>query len=105
MYRVMKMYKYTDEDRSIISRARKENKNKRVEKRLYALELRASGMSAREISEQTGFHSAYITQLSSKYRHGGIEAITGNKGKIRTGCRAQYWREPDLLRTETTRLA
>ena len=78
MYRVMKMYKYTDEDRSIIRRARKENKNKRVEKRLYALELRASGMSAREISEQTGFHSAYITQLSSKYRHGGIEAITGN---------------------------
>ena len=72
------MYKYTDEDRTIITRARKENKNKRVEKRLYALELRASGKSAREISEQTGFHSAYITQLSSKYQHGGIEAITGN---------------------------
>lgn len=72
------MYKYTAEDRLSISKARKENKNKRVEKRLYALELRASGMNAKEIAEKTGFHSAYITQLSSKYQHGGIEAIIGN---------------------------
>ena len=46
MYRVMKMYRYTDEDKAIIEKARKENKNKRVEKRLQALELRAEGKSA-----------------------------------------------------------
>ena len=39
----MKMYKYTEEDRAIIAKARKENKDKRAEKRLHALELRAEG--------------------------------------------------------------
>ena len=48
------------------------------EKRLYALELRAAGKSAEEVSVATGFHSAYITQLTAKYRAGGIEAISGN---------------------------
>ena len=74
----MKMYRYTDEDRAIISKARKENQNKRVEKRLQALELRAEGKSANEVAAVTGFHPAYLTQLSRKYQQGGIEAITGN---------------------------
>ena len=30
------------------------------------------------MSAATGFHSAYITQLTAKYRAGGIEAISGN---------------------------
>ena len=74
----MKMYRYTDEDREIIARARKENRNKRVEKRLLALALRAEGKSAKEVSAVTGFHTAYLTQLSAKYQQGGIEAIAGN---------------------------
>lgn len=78
MYRVMKMYRYTDEDKARIEKARKENKNKRVEKRLQALELRAEGKSANEVAAVTGFHPAYLTQLSRKYQQGGIEAITGN---------------------------
>ena len=78
LYRVMKMYRYTDEDRAIIARARKANKNKRAEKRLYALELRASGKSAKEVAEATGFKEAYIPQLTAKYVKGGIEAISGN---------------------------
>ena len=76
--RVMKMYRYTDEDRRIITAARKANKDKRAEKRLYALELRASGKSLAETAKESGFHAAYITQLTKKYRKGGIEAISGN---------------------------
>ena len=77
--RVMKMYKYTEEDREIIKKARKANKNKRAEKRLHALELRAEGKSAKEIAEATGFHPAYITRLTAKYQQGGISAIADNK--------------------------
>ena len=39
LYWVMKMYRYTDKDREIITAARKANKDKRAEKRLHALEL------------------------------------------------------------------
>ena len=77
--RVMKMYKYTEEDRAIIAKARKENKDKRAEKRLHALELRADGKSAKEIAKATGFHPASITRLTAKYQQDGIRAITDNK--------------------------
>ena len=77
--RVMKMYRYTEEDRVIIAKARKANKDKRAEKRLYALELRAEGKSAIEIAEVTGFHPAHITRLTAKYQRGGISAIADNK--------------------------
>ena len=72
------MYRYSEEDLEKIVAARKRNKDKRAEKRLYALELRAEGKSAEEVSAATGFHSAYISQLTAKYRKGGIEAISGN---------------------------
>ena len=49
----MKMYKYTEEDREIIAKARKANKDKRAEKRLYAMALRAEGKSAKEIAERS----------------------------------------------------
>lgn len=72
------MYRYTDEDREIIAAARKANKDKRAEKRLYALELRALGKNAAEVAEATGFHAASIARLTAKYVKGGIEAISGN---------------------------
>ena len=72
------MYRYSEEDLVKIVAARKRNKDKRAESRLYALELRAEGKSAEEVSTATGFHKAYKSQLTSKYRKGGIEAISGN---------------------------
>ena len=74
----MKMYRYTDEDRAIIEAARKANKDKRAEKRLYALELRAAGKSAKEVADEVGFKERYIPQLTAKYVAGGIAAIAGN---------------------------
>ena len=71
------MYRYSKEDQEKIAAARKRNKDKRVEKRLYALKLRAEGKSAEEVSAATGFHKAYISQLTVKYREGRIKAITG----------------------------
>ena len=72
------MYQYSKAELEEIVSARKRNKDKRGEKRLYALELRAAGKSAGEVSAATGFHKAYISQLTAKYRKGGIEAISGN---------------------------
>lgn len=72
------VYKFSEEEIEEIVQARRENKDKRVEARLKALEMRARNVKASEIAELTGFHSAYISQLAAKYKKGGIEAITGN---------------------------
>ncbi len=71
-------HSYSEKDLGIIRAARKVNKDKRVERRLHALELQASGKRAKEISTPTGLCPAYVSQLMAKYRDGGIEAITGN---------------------------
>jgi len=73
-----KKHRYSEKDLEIIKAARKANKDKRVDRRLKALELQASGKSTKEISMITGFHPAYISQLMAKYRDSGIEAIIGN---------------------------
>ena len=72
------MYVFSEEEIRAIEKARKENKDKRVEARLKALELRAKGATAKEVSEATGFHPASVTRLVAKYRDHGLEAITGN---------------------------
>ena len=75
--RVIKMasrYKFREEELKAIQQARKENKDKRVEARLKALELRAEGQRAKEVTKATGYHPAYVTQLVAKYRTHGLEA-------------------------------
>ena len=71
-------YQFSDEEIKAIEQARKENKDKRAEARLKALELRAKGASSKDVAETTGFCSAYVSQLVAKYRHNGLEAISGN---------------------------
>lgn len=71
-------YKFSEEQIKEIEQARKDNQDKRVEARLKALELRAKGADAREISAATGFHASSVTRLVAKYRDKGIEAIAGN---------------------------
>ena len=74
----MKKYTFTEEEKEELQRYRKQNRDKRIEKRLEALVLRAEGKCNREISEKTGFHTQYITVLVSRYKAQGIESITGN---------------------------
>ncbi len=71
-------YKITEEQKNEIIEVRRKNKDKRTEAKLKVLFLRAEGLKAKEISEATGFHPAYICTIVSKYVHGGIEAIVGN---------------------------
>ena len=71
-------YKFSGEEIREIEQARKDNKDKRAEARLKALELRAKGAKSKEVSEATGFHAVSVTRLVAKYRDYGIEAIAGN---------------------------
>ena len=71
-------YKFSEEDVAIIREARRQNKDKNVERRLKALELRAGGHTSKEIAGITDYNVWYISKLASKYHEGGIEAITGN---------------------------
>ena len=59
----MKRYTFTLEETQEIKAARKKNRDKNVEKRLAALEMRAEGKQNKEIREKTGFHTQYITVL------------------------------------------
>lgn len=54
-------YKFIDEEIKAIEQARRENKGKRAEARLKALELRAKGASSKDAAEATGFCPAYVS--------------------------------------------
>ena len=71
-------YKFSKEEMAAIKAARRETKDKRADARLKALELRTAGMELSEVSQATGFHAAYVSQLVAKYRDHGLEAISGN---------------------------
>jgi transposase len=74
----VKKYIFTEEEKQELQRCRKQNRDKKIDKRLEALAMRAEGKGNREISEKTGFHTQYITVLVSRYKANGIESITGN---------------------------
>ena len=54
------------------------NKDKKVDKRLEALLLRAKGESRATVSAKTGFCKQYITDLTANYHQNGISAIVEN---------------------------
>ncbi len=74
----MKKYSFTSEEAQEIRTAREKNRDKNVDRRLAALEMRAEGKRNKEISEKTGFHTQYITVLVSRYKSGGLASITEN---------------------------
>ena len=61
-------YKFSNEEMAAIKAARRETKDKRADARLKALELRTAGMELSEVSQATGFHAAYVSQVL--HRHG-----------------------------------
>ena len=71
-------YVFTEEAIAEIQEARRKNRDKNVDRRLKALELKAAGLTGQEIAEMTDYNSGYISKLAAKYRKSGIEAITGN---------------------------
>lgn len=64
-----------------IETARKKNRNKNIERRLYVLAMRAEGKSLEEISEKTGYHISTASKLIARYMRDGISAIAENHYK------------------------
>lgn len=95
--KMAKRIEITSAQREEIEAARKKNRNKTVERRLQALLMRANGKSLQEISEATGYHYAHVSQLISKYAHGGLDPVVkseygGNRRNL------SYEEEAQLLK-------
>ncbi len=73
-----KTYKIEEKDVKIISEARKKNTNKKIEKRLYAVQLRGEGKSNKEIAEKLDSSAKMISQWVSEYINKGIEYMLRN---------------------------
>ena len=74
-------YQFSNEQIEELEAARKQNKNKNVDKRLEALLLRAQKVSRDRVAEKTGFCKQYITDLTSAYHNKGLSAIVENHYK------------------------
>lgn len=71
-------YQFTAAQKAEIAEARRKNKEKRTEKRLNALWLRADGLTLEEVARRTGFQRCTVSVLVRKYFQGGSAAIVGN---------------------------
>jgi len=74
-----KRYQISAEQVEELEKARRENKEINVDKRLKALLLHAKGESRKEIAEKTEYAKTYISELVSRYCNHGINAIIENK--------------------------
>lgn len=92
----MKKYRFSEKQIKEIKAARKENKNKRIDKRLQVLELKSEGKTTKRIEELTEYGHAHIASLVKEYFENGIESIIGNhyKGNRRN---MSYEEEEELL--------
>ena len=73
-----KTYQFTDEQIAELKTAQKKNKNKKIDKKLTALLMRAAKISRTEVSEKTGFCKQYISDITAIYHQKGISAIVEN---------------------------
>ena len=76
----MKMrYLITKEQQNEIEKARKENKDKRIERRLRVLSLKGEGATYREIMTITGYSKANVAKIIKIYFEKGLSEIITNK--------------------------
>lgn len=75
-----KTYTISKENAAEIMEVRKTIKDKQVEKRLYAVQLRGEGMTNKEIAEKLDTSDKMVSQWVSAYiNNGGIEALLPKK--------------------------
>lgn len=71
-------YEFTQEQKAEIEEARQKNREKQTERRLYALALRAEGVTLEEIAKRTGYGRSHVSVLIRKYFQEGIQGMVGN---------------------------
>lgn len=70
---------FTKEQAEEIEEARRKNKNKKADRRLCVLQMKAQGKKLDEIVNRTGFNRTYARSLVTKYFVEGLETIIGKK--------------------------
>jgi transposase len=75
------MIKIAVEEAVKIREARKANKDKRIDRRLQVLLLRAEGKRASEIAEVCQYNKKGISRIVSRYNKFGLEAMYNNNYK------------------------
>ena len=68
-------YIFSKEDYEQIKTARKQNRDKQIDKRLEVLELRCEGMTQEAIAKKTGFHRSHVSSLIRKYFEEGLSSV------------------------------
>ena len=76
-------YKITSDQGKEIASARKENRDKKVEKRLHAVQLRYEGKSNKEIALQLDTSSDVVSRWIATYAKDGLAALLPKKPKAR----------------------
>lgn len=76
-----KPYEISESQLQEIEAARKKNRDKNVERRLYVLVMRAEGKTLEGIAEKTGYHVSTVSKLISRYIRHGISTIAENHYK------------------------
>jgi len=84
-----KTYEISEEDTQKIVTARKNTKDKRVDKRLHAVQLRGEGQKNDDIAKKLDCSPKVVSRWVSDYIKGGITALKGGKyGSNRRNIRA-----------------
>lgn len=74
-----KTFKISEAEAEEIRKKRKEIKDKKVDKRLYAVQLRGEGHKNEEIAEKLDTSAKVVSRWVSAYSNGGIEALLSGK--------------------------
>jgi len=69
----MKKYMISEEEYAAVKCAIKENKDKRIDRRLQVIKLRYEGFKYKEIAEKLDYHPKFIGQLCREFKMYGIE--------------------------------
>ena len=73
--KMKRKFEFNNDNIAEIKTARKNNRDKQVDKRLLVLELRCEGKSLVEIANMTGFHRSYVSNLIRKYFEEGLQSV------------------------------
>ena len=93
-----KTYTISEENVAEIKEKRKTIKDKKVDKRLYAVQLRGEGKRNHEIAEKLDTSAKMVSQWVSAYINNGIEALLPKK-RIGNHRNLSIEEETDLLST------
>lgn len=91
-----KTYKISEEEGKKIKEIRKGIKDKRVDKRLHAVQLRGEGMKNSEIAEKLDTTRQTVSLWVSTYVNGGVEALYAKPG-CANHCNMTYEEEEEFL--------